>query len=116
MLQPDSIQSAIVCARIRVPVTTGSADIFPGTRSTRSQSIQKSSIAASVSRLARFAGCFNSLEVRAHLGGLQTGEARIGGLLRMFGHKGSPSAANLSAILTAPKKTQGVRFELSLRR
>ena len=37
-------------------------------------------------------------------------------LMRMLGPKGSPSAANLSSILTALKKTEGVQFELSLRR
>ena len=37
-------------------------------------------------------------------------------LMRMLGPKGSPSAANLSIILTALKKTEGVKFELSLRR
>jgi putative addiction module killer protein len=36
-------------------------------------------------------------------------------LMRMLGPKGSPSAANLSNILTALQKTEGVRFELSLR-
>jgi DNA-binding phage protein len=36
-------------------------------------------------------------------------------LMRMLGPKGSPSAANLSTILTALQKTEGVRFELSLR-
>lgn len=37
-------------------------------------------------------------------------------LMRMLGPKGSPSLANLSSILTALKKSEGVRFELSLRR
>jgi hypothetical protein len=37
-------------------------------------------------------------------------------LMRMLGPKGSPSAANLSSILTALQKTEGVRFELALRR
>ena len=37
-------------------------------------------------------------------------------LMRMLGSKGSPSAANLSSILTALRKTEGVHFELSLRR
>jgi hypothetical protein len=37
-------------------------------------------------------------------------------LMRMLGPKGSPSAANLSSILTALQKTEGVHFELSLRR
>jgi hypothetical protein len=37
-------------------------------------------------------------------------------LMRMLGPKGSPSAVNLSSILTALQKTEGVQFELSLRR
>jgi DNA-binding phage protein len=37
-------------------------------------------------------------------------------LMRMLGPKGSPSVANLSTILTALQKTEGVRFELSLRK
>ena len=37
-------------------------------------------------------------------------------LMRMLGPKGSPSAANLSSIFTALKKTEGVQFELSFRR
>ena len=37
-------------------------------------------------------------------------------LMRMLGPKGSPSAANLSLILTALQKTEGVQFELSLKR
>jgi DNA-binding phage protein len=37
-------------------------------------------------------------------------------LMRMLGPKGSPSAANLSNILTALQKTEGVYFELSLSR
>ena len=37
-------------------------------------------------------------------------------LMRMLGPKGNPSAANLSSILTVLQKTEGVRFELSLRR
>ena len=37
-------------------------------------------------------------------------------LMRMLGPKGSPSAANLSSILTALQKSEGVRFELSVRR
>ena len=36
--------------------------------------------------------------------------------MRMLGPKGSPSAANLSSILTALQKTEGIQFELSLRR
>ena len=37
-------------------------------------------------------------------------------LMRMLSPKGSPSAANLSSILIALQKTEGVHFELSLRR
>jgi len=37
-------------------------------------------------------------------------------LMRMLGPKGSPSAANLSSILGALQKTEGVHFELALRR
>jgi len=37
-------------------------------------------------------------------------------LMRMLGPKGSPSAANLSSILTVLQKAEGVHFELSLRR
>ena len=37
-------------------------------------------------------------------------------LMRMLGPKGSPSAANLSCILNALQKTEGVHFELSLKR
>jgi DNA-binding phage protein len=37
-------------------------------------------------------------------------------LMRMLGPKGSPSAANLTSILTALQKTEGVRFELALER
>ena len=37
-------------------------------------------------------------------------------LMRMLGPKGSPSVANLSSILTAIQKTEGVYFEFSLRR
>jgi DNA-binding phage protein len=37
-------------------------------------------------------------------------------LMRMLGPKGNPSAANLSSIVTAIQQTEGVRFELSLRR
>jgi hypothetical protein len=35
-------------------------------------------------------------------------------LMRMLGPKGSPSAANLSNILTTLRKTEGVRFGLAL--
>jgi len=37
-------------------------------------------------------------------------------LMRMLGPKGSPSAANLSSILTVLQKSEGVHFELSFRR
>ena len=37
-------------------------------------------------------------------------------LMRMLGPKGSPSAANLSSILTVLQEAEGVHFELSLRR
>ena len=37
-------------------------------------------------------------------------------LMRMLSPKGSPSAANLTSILMALQKTEGVHFELSLRR
>ena len=37
-------------------------------------------------------------------------------LMRMLGPKGSPSAANLASILTALQKTEGVHFQLALRR
>jgi DNA-binding phage protein len=37
-------------------------------------------------------------------------------LMRMLGPKGSPSAANLSSILTALRKTEAVHFELALKR
>ena len=37
-------------------------------------------------------------------------------LMRMLGPKGSPSAANLAIILTALQKSEGVHFELSLKR
>jgi DNA-binding phage protein len=37
-------------------------------------------------------------------------------LMRMLGPKGSPSAANLSSILTVLQRTEGVHFELALRR
>src|ERR1700687_2834710 len=36
-------------------------------------------------------------------------------LMRMPGPKGSPSAANLSSILTALQKKEGIHFELSMR-
>ena len=37
-------------------------------------------------------------------------------LMRMLSPKGSPSAAHLSSILTALRKTEGIHFELSLKR
>jgi DNA-binding phage protein len=37
-------------------------------------------------------------------------------LMRMLGPKGSPSAANLTRILTALQETEGVHFELALKR
>jgi hypothetical protein len=37
-------------------------------------------------------------------------------LMRMLGPKGSPSAANLSSILTALQKAEGVHFELALKK
>ena len=37
-------------------------------------------------------------------------------LMRMLGPRGSPSVANLSSILTALRKIEGVHFELSLSR
>jgi hypothetical protein len=37
-------------------------------------------------------------------------------LMRMLGPKGNPSASNLSSILTALQKTEGVHFELGLKR
>jgi DNA-binding phage protein len=43
-------------------------------------------------------------------------EIPVKSLMRMLGPKGSPSAANLSSILTVLQKTEGVHFELSLRR
>lgn len=37
-------------------------------------------------------------------------------LMRMLGPKGSPSAANLASILTALQESEGVQFELAVRR
>lgn len=37
-------------------------------------------------------------------------------LMRMLSPKGSPSVANFSSILTALQRTEGVHFQLSLRR
>lgn len=51
---------------------------------------------------------FQDLEKRTHI--------PVKSLMRMLGPKGSPSVANLSSILSALKKTEGVYFELSLRR
>jgi DNA-binding phage protein len=51
---------------------------------------------------------FQDLEKRTHIPAKS--------LMRMLGPKGSPSAANLSSILSALQKTEGVEFELSLRR
>jgi hypothetical protein len=50
---------------------------------------------------------FQNLEKRTHIPAKS--------LMRMLGPKGSPSVANLSSILTALQKSEGVRFELSLR-
>jgi hypothetical protein len=36
--------------------------------------------------------------------------------MRMLGPKGSPSAANLTNIFSALKKTEGVHFKLALKR
>ena len=46
----------------------------------------------------------------------QTTQIPAKSLMRMLGPKGSPSVANLASILTALRKTEGVHFELSLRR
>src|SRR6267378_3721919 len=51
---------------------------------------------------------FQDLEKRTHIPAKS--------LMRMLGPKGSPSAANLTSILTALQKTEGVHFELSLKR
>jgi DNA-binding phage protein len=37
-------------------------------------------------------------------------------LMRMLSPKGSPSAANLTSILTALQKAEGVHFELALKK
>ena len=50
---------------------------------------------------------FQNLEKRTHIPAKS--------LMRMLGPKGSPSAANLSSILTALQETEGVQFELSLK-
>jgi len=51
---------------------------------------------------------FQNLEKRTHIPAKS--------LMRMLGPKGSPSAANLSTILTVLQKTEGVHFELALKR
>ena len=51
---------------------------------------------------------FQDLEKRTHIPAKS--------LMRMLGPKGSPSAANLSSILSALQKTEGVQFELALKR
>jgi DNA-binding phage protein len=51
---------------------------------------------------------FQDLEKRTHIPAKS--------LMRMLGPKGSPSAANLASILTALQKTEGVHFELALKR
>jgi DNA-binding phage protein len=51
---------------------------------------------------------FNGLEMKTRIPAKS--------LMRMLGPKGSPSAANLSSILTALQKTEGVHFQLSLKR
>src|SRR5262245_50038939 len=50
---------------------------------------------------------FQDLEKRTHIPAKS--------LMRMLSPKGSPSAANLASILSALQKTEGVRFELSLK-
>ena len=50
---------------------------------------------------------FQHLEKRTHI--------PVKSLMRMLSPKGSPSAANLSSILTALQKSEGVRFELALK-
>ena len=51
---------------------------------------------------------FQDLEKRTHIPAKS--------LMRMLGPKGSPSAANLSIILSALQKTEGIHFELALKR
>jgi len=51
---------------------------------------------------------FQDLEKRTHIPAKS--------LMRMLGPTGNPSAANLSSILTALRKTEAVHFELLLRR
>ena len=50
---------------------------------------------------------FQKLEKRTHIPAKS--------LMRMLGPKGSPSAANLTSILTALQKSEGVHFALALR-
>ena len=50
---------------------------------------------------------FQDLEKRTHIPAKS--------IMRMLGPKGSPSAANLSNILTALQQTEGIKFELLLR-
>lgn len=50
---------------------------------------------------------FQKLEKRTHIPAKS--------LMRMLGPKGSPSVANLARILTVLQKSEGVRFQLSLR-
>jgi hypothetical protein len=59
-------------------------------------------------RLRERDGGFQDLEKRTHIPAKS--------LMRMLGPKGSPSAANLTSILGALQKTEGVHFELALRR
>ena len=51
---------------------------------------------------------FQDLEKRTHIPAKS--------LMRMLGPKSSPSAANLSSILVALQKAEGVFFELSIKR
>ena len=51
---------------------------------------------------------FQDLEKRRHIPAKS--------LMRMLGPKGSRSAANLTSILTALQKTEGVQFEIALKR
>ena len=51
---------------------------------------------------------FQTLETRTHIPAKS--------LMRMLSPKGSPSAANLTSILTALQKSEGVHFALALRR
>jgi DNA-binding phage protein len=50
---------------------------------------------------------FQGLEKRTHIPAKS--------LMRMLGPKGSPSATNLSSILTALQRMEGVQFELSVK-